>query len=756
LKTIAEVKAKIAEISKQFPADVKVIYPWDTTPFVKASLKQVIETLFEAMVLVFLVMFLFLQNWRATLIPTIAIPVVLLGTLTVMSIAGFSINTLTLFGMVLAIGLLVDDAIVVVENVERLIQEEGLSPKEAARKSMDEISGALIAIGVVLAAVFLPMAFFAGSTGVIYRQFSITIVSAVALSVLVALILTPALAATILPPGDPLKHEGNGPFNRFFRWFNDRFDRARRVHENGVRKTIGGVKRSATVYLAIFAVMGLLFWRLPTGFLPDEDTGAVFTLAALPSGATLPRTDTALDYARDYFEKNEGKNIEGVFTVGGFSFAGQGQNAGIAFLPLKPWDERSGKGSTSKSIADRATGALSQYRDALIISFIPPAALELGNATGFDLQLVDTGNVGHAKLTEARNMLLGMAMQDKRIVGVRPVSLEDAPQLNVDVDQDKARALGLDIGQINQTIASAWGGSYVNDFIDRGRVKRVYIQADEPYRQAPEAVADLYVRGADGKSMAPFTAFSTLKWANAPVQLSRYNGLPSLELQGSPAPGTSTGTAMKAMEEMAAKLPPGVGLQWTGLSYEENQSSGSAPMLYGLSLLIVFLCLAALYESWTIPLAVVLVVPLGIVGALLGAKFTGLDNNVFLQVGLVTTMGLACKNAILIVEFAEDRMKVGHGCADSAIEAAKLRLRPIIMTSVAFVFGVLPLAIATGPGAGSQNAIGRAVVGGTLTATFLAIFFVPLFFVSVKRCFHLDKPASRAGPRPDAPPVPAE
>jgi HAE1 family hydrophobic/amphiphilic exporter-1/multidrug efflux pump len=756
LKTIAEVKAKIAEISKQFPADVKVIYPWDTTPFVKASLKQVIETLFEAMVLVFLVMFLFLQNWRATLIPTIAIPVVLLGTLTVMSIAGFSINTLTLFGMVLAIGLLVDDAIVVVENVERLIQEEGLSPKEAARKSMDEISGALIAIGVVLAAVFLPMAFFAGSTGVIYRQFSITIVSAVALSVLVALILTPALAATILPPGDPLKHEGNGPFDRFFRWFNDRFDRARRVHEDGVRKTIRGVKRSATVYLAIFAVMGLLFWRLPTGFLPDEDTGAVFTLAALPSGATLPRTDTALDYARDYFEKNEGKNIEGVFTVGGFSFAGQGQNAGIAFLPLKPWDERSGKGSTSKSIADRATGALSQYRDALIISFIPPAALELGNATGFDLQLVDTDNIGHDKLTEARNMLLGMAMQDKRIVGVRPVSLEDAPQLNVDVDQDKARALGLDIGQINQTIASAWGGSYVNDFIDRGRVKRVYIQADEPYRQAPEAVSDLYVRGADGKSMAPFTAFSTLKWANAPVQLSRYNGLPSLELQGSPAPGTSTGTAMKAMEEMAAKLPPGVGLQWTGLSYEENQSSGSAPMLYGLSLLIVFLCLAALYESWTIPLAVVLVVPLGIVGALLGAKFTGLDNNVFLQVGLVTTMGLACKNAILIVEFAEDRMKAGHGCADSAIEAAKLRLRPIIMTSVAFVFGVLPLAIATGPGAGSQNAIGRAVVGGTLTATFLAIFFVPLFFVSVKRCFHLDKPASPVEPRPDAPPVPAE
>ena len=752
LKTTAEVKAKIAEIAKEFPPDVKVIYPWDTTPFVKVSLKQVVETLFEAMFLVFLVMFLFLQNWRATLIPTIAIPVVLLGTLAVMNIAGFSINTLTLFGMVLAIGLLVDDAIVVVENVERLIQEEGCSPKEAAKKSMDEISGALIAIAIVLAAVFLPMAFFSGSTGVIYRQFSLTIVSAMALSVMVALILTPALAATILPPGNPLKHEGNSLSDRFFRWFNGGFERARLVHERGVRATIGGVKRAAAVYIVIFAVMGLLFWRLPTGFLPDEDTGAVFTLVAEPSGATLPRTDAALDYARDYFDKNESKNIEGVFTVGGFSFAGQGQNAGIAFLPLKPWDERKGRQNTSKSIADRATAALSQFRDALIISFIPPAALELGNATGFDLQLVDTGNVGHEKLVAARNQLLGMAMQDKRIVGIRPVSLEDAPQLNVDIDQDKARALGLDIGQINQTISSAWGGSYINDFIDRGRVKRVYVQADEPYRLNPEDVSNLYVRGADGKSMAPFTAFANLKWANAPVQLSRYNGLPSLELQGSPAPGTSTGTAMKALEEMAAKLPPGVSIQWTGLSYEEKQSSGQAPALYGLSILIVFLCLAALYESWTIPLAVILVVPLGIVGALLGAKLTGLDNNIYLQVGLITTMGLASKNAILIVEFAEDRMKLGHSCIDSAIEAAKLRLRPIIMTSLAFGFGVLPLAIATGPGAGSQNAIGRAVVGGTLTATFLAIFFVPLFFVFVKRCFHLDKPA----PCGDAKPVPAE
>jgi HAE1 family hydrophobic/amphiphilic exporter-1/multidrug efflux pump len=752
LKTTAEVKAKIAEIAKTFPSDVKVIYPWDTTPFVKASLKQVVETLFEAMILVFLVMFLFLQNWRATLIPTIAIPVVLLGTLTVMAIAGFSINTLTLFGMVLAIGLLVDDAIVVVENVERLIETEGLSPVDAARKSMDEISGALIAIATVLAAVFLPMAFFGGSTGVIYRQFSVTIVSAMALSVLVALILTPALAATILKPGDPLKHEGNGPFARFFRWFNDRFDRARVIHEGGVRKIIRSKRPSALAYAAIVAVMALLFWRLPTGFLPDEDTGAVFTLVAEPSGATLPRTDRALDHAREYFETKEGKNIEGVFTVGGFSFAGQGQNAGIAFLPLKPWEDRSGKQNTSKAIADRATGALSDYRDALIISFIPPAALELGNATGFDLQLVDTGNIGHDRLTEGRNQLLGMAMQDKRITGIRPVSLEDAPQLTVDVDQDKARALGLDIGQINQTISSAWGGSYINDFIDRGRVKRVYVQADEPYRQQPEDIQDLYVRGSDGKSMAPFTSFSTLKWANAPVQLSRYNGLPSLELQGSPAPGVSSGTAMKAMEEMQAKLPPGTALQWTGLSYEEQQSSGQAPMLYGLSLLIVFLCLAALYESWSIPVAVLLVVPLGIVGAVLMAKLTGLENNIYLQVGLITTMGLGAKNAILIVEFAEDRIRAGADAVEAAVEAAKLRLRPMLMTSFALAFGVLPLAIASGPGAGSQNAIGRAVVGGALSATFLAIFFVPLFFVFVKGWLRRDKPA----PSPGAQPVPAE
>jgi HAE1 family hydrophobic/amphiphilic exporter-1/multidrug efflux pump len=504
----------------------------------------------------------------------------------------------------------------------------------------------------------------------------------------------------------------------------------------------------------ILAVMGFIFWRLPTGFLPDEDTGAVFTLAALPSGATLPRTDKALETAQAHFFAKEKDNIDGVFTVGGFSFSGQGQNAGIAFVQLKPFEERKGKQNSSKSIADRAIGALAGYRDALIISVIPPAALELGNATGFDLQLVDAAGIGHDKLVEARNMMLGMASQDKRMVGVRPNNLEDAPQLTVDVDQDKARALGLDIGQINQTLSSAWGGSYVNDFIDRGRVKRVYIQADEPYRQRPEDFENLYVRSADGQSMAPFSAFATLKWANAPVQLSRYNGQPSLNIQGAPAPGVSSGTAMKAMEEIQAKLPPGTRLEWTGLSYEEKLSGGQAPALYGLSLLIVFLCLAALYESWTIPLAVILVVPLGVVGALLGAQLTGLDNNVYLQVGLITTMGLAAKNAILIIEFAEERMRTGASCVESAVEAAKLRLRPILMTSLAFIFGVMPLAIASGAGAGSQNAIGRAVVGGTLTATFLAIFFVPLFFVFVKWCFGLDK--AKEAPAADLSPVPAE
>jgi HAE1 family hydrophobic/amphiphilic exporter-1/multidrug efflux pump len=734
LATVDAVKAEVERIAKTFPQDVKVVYPYDSTPFVRLSVKQVIETLIEAVVLVFLVMFLFLQNWRATIIPTIAVPVVLLGTFAVMALAGFSINTLTLFGMVLAIGLLVDDAIVVVENVERLIQDEHLSPKEAARKSMDEISGALVGIGLVLSAVFLPMAFFGGSTGVIYRQFSITIVSAMVLSVMVALILTPALCAAILKPHDPDKAEGKGPLARFFRWFNDKFERGQVKYEKGVKSTARHWGRSLIVYAVIVLGMCLLFFRLPGGFLPDEDQGTLIALVQGPSGATTARTDKGLDLVRNHFLNNEKANVDAVFTINGFSFAGQGQNAGLAFVKLKPWEERSGADNRAPAIVGRAMGAFSQYTDGMIFALAPPAVQELGNATGFDAQLVDTGGIGHDKLLAARNMMLGMAAQDKRLAQVRPVSLDDAPQLKVDIDQDKARALGLDLSAINSTIATAWGGSYVNDFIDRGRVKRVYIQADAPFRLAPEDIADFYVRGANGQ-MAPYPAFSTLSWAQAPVQLTRYNGQSAMQIQGSPGQGLSSGDAMKALEEIHAKLPPGTTLEWTGLSYEERLSGGQAPALYGLSMIIVFLCLAALYESWTVPISVLLVVPLGILGAVLAAVLTGLNNDIYLQVGLITTIGVSAKNAILIVEFAEERIAEGMAPFEAAVAAAKLRLRPILMTSLAFIFGVLPLAISTGAGAGGQNAIGRAVVGGMLSATILAIFFVPMFFVVVLRLF---------------------
>jgi HAE1 family hydrophobic/amphiphilic exporter-1/multidrug efflux pump len=735
LNTVDAVKQRTAEIAKTFPPDVKVVYPYDTTPFVRLSIKQVVETLIEAVVLVFLVMFLFLQNFRATLIPTIAVPVVLLGTFAVLAIAGYSINTLTLFGMVLAIGLLVDDAIVVVENVERLIQEEHLSPKEAARRSMDEITSALVGIALVLSAVFLPMAFFGGSTGVIYRQFSITIVTAMILSVGVALILTPALCATILKPHDPKRLEkGTGPVSRFFHWFNETFDKGRHKYEKGVRGTATHWKRSLLLYALIVGIMSLLFVRMPTGFLPEEDQGYLIALVQGPPGATMARTDKGLDLVRDHFLKQEGASVAGVFTISGFSFAGQGQNAGMAFINLKPWEERSGAENRAGALAGRAMGTFSQFHDAMIFAVVPPAVSELGNATGFDLWLTDTVGMGHEKLTGIRNAMLGMSMQDKQVAQVRPMSLDDAPQLKVNVDQDKARALGLDLGEVNSTIAAAWGGSYVNDFIDRGRVKRVYIQADAPYRMSPESIGDFFVRSSTG-AMAPFDAFSTQSWANAPVQLTRYNGQPALELQGGAAPGVSSGAAMEAMEAIHGKLPPGTDLDWTGLSYEERLSGSQAPALYALSLLIVFLCLAALYESWSVPISVMLVVPLGVIGALLAATLTGLSNDIYLQVGLITTIGVSAKNAILIVEFAEEKMREGMNAFDAAVEAAKLRLRPILMTSFAFIFGVFPLAITTGAGAGGQNAIGRAVVGGMLSATILAIFFVPMFFVVVLRLF---------------------
>jgi len=751
LDTVDQVKAEIERIAQGFPSDVKVVYPYDSTPFVRLSVEQVVHTLIEAVILVFLVMFLFLQNWRATIIPTIAVPVVLLGAFGVMSALGYSINTLTLFGMVLAIGLLVDDAIVVVENVERLIQTEHLSPKDAARKSMDEISGALIGIGMVLSAVFLPMAFFGGSTGVIYRQFSVTIVASMVLSVLVALILTPALCATILKPHDPKAAEGNGIFARFFRWFNRTFDRGTQKYERGVVRTARSWRRSGVIYLLIVGLMALIFIRLPGGFLPDEDQGTMIALVQAPPGATLPRTQRALDQVRDHFLKEESANVASVFTISGFSFSGQGQNAGLAFIRLKDWEERPGVENKAQTIAARSMGTFAQYRDAAIYAVVPPAVQELGNATGFDLWLVDSGDIGHDGLLAARNQLLGMAAGDSRVAQVRPISLDDAPQLSVNIDQDKAGALGLDISSINSTIATAWGGAYVNDFLDRGRTKRVYIQADQQYRSSPDAIGSFYVRSSSGE-MAPFTAFSDLSWKQAPVILSRYQGQPAMQLQGAPGQGLSTGEAMDAITEMQAKLPPGTSLEWTGLSYEERLSGGQAPALYALSLLIVFLCLAALYESWSVPIAVMLVVPLGVLGAVLAAWLTGLGNDIYLQVGLITTIGVAAKNAILIVEFAEERVRDGMNAFDAAIEAARLRLRPILMTSLAFIFGVMPLALSTGAGAGGQNAIGRAVAGGMLSATVLAIFFVPMFFVVVARLFkhgQTDQPSANGDVEPD-------
>jgi len=734
LSTVLAVKARALEIGKQFPSDIKVIFPYDTSPFVQLSIRQVIQTLLMAIFLVFLVMFLFLQNFRATLIPTIAVPVVLLGTFAVLALAGFSINTLTLFGMVLAIGLLVDDAIVVVENVERLVQTEHLSPREAAHKSMDEITGALLGIALVLSAVFLPMAFLGGSTGVIYRQFSITIVSAMVLSVIVALILTPALCATILKPHDPNTIVGHGPLARFFGWFNKKFDAGLATYERGVRGAARNWKRSTAVYALIIVGTGLMFWRLPAGFLPEEDQGVLFSLVQGPAGATSARTEKALDLVRNHFLKDEKANVMGVFTINGFSFAGVGENAGVAFIDLKDWEDRSGSTNKTPAIAARAMKVFSQFRDARIFAIVPPAVQELGTASGFDLELVDDTGIGHQNLLGARNMMLSMAAQNETLSGVRPNALDDAPQLRIDIDHDKARALGLDLADVNDTISTAWGGSYINDFIDRGRVKRVYVQADAPYRLSPEDIGNFYVRGSTG-AMAPFTGFATLSWSQEPVQLTRYNGLPSMEILGQSSPGHSSGTAMEAMTAIHDQLPPGTSLEWTGISYEERLTGGQAPTLYAMSLLIVFLCLAALYGSWSVPISVMLVVPLGVVGALLAATLTGENNDIYLQVGLITTIGVSAKNAILIVKFAEDCMAARMSSFHAAVEAAKLRLRPILMTSFAFIIGVFPLAISTGAGAGGQNAIGRAVVGGMLSGTILAIFFVPMFFVVVLRLF---------------------
>ncbi|MGU9991449.1 efflux RND transporter permease subunit [Bordetella avium] len=738
LDTAQAVRDTINSLKPYFPPGMEVVYPYDTTPFVSLSIEGVIHTLIEAIVLVFLVMYLFLQNFRATLIPTLAVPVVLLGTFAVLAAFGYSINTLTMFGMVLAIGLLVDDAIVVVENVERVMAEEGLSPKAATRKSMGQITGALIGIAMVLSAVFIPMAFFGGSTGVIYRQFSITIVSSMVLSVVVAVVFTPALCATMLKP-IPKGHHGTK--KGFFGWFNRMFERSTEGYANTVSRTMTRSKRLLLIYLALILATGWLFTRIPTAFLPGEDQGILFAQIQTPAGATAERTKVVINEAVDYLLDKEKDSVASVFAVSGFSFGGRGQNAAVLFIKLKDWKERQSADRRAAALAQRANGYFfGNIHDAQAFVFAPPAVMELGNASGFDFMLQDRAGIGHEKLLAARNQLLGEAMKSPLLARVRPNGIEDAPQYQLDIDREKARALGVSIADINSTLAIAWGSSYINDFIDRGRVKKVFVQGEADSRMLPEDLDKWYVRNKAG-NMVPFSAFAKADWTYGPQKLNRYNGVPAFNIQGEAAAGRSSGEAMREMERLAAKLPPGVGFEWTGLSFEERRSGAQAPALYAISLIVVFLCLAALYESWSIPTAVMLVVPLGVLGALLATLMRGLSNDVYFQVGLLTTVGLAVKNAILIVEFAKDYYEQGASLVEAAVHAARQRLRPILMTSLAFVLGVVPLAISNGAGSGSQHAIGTGVIGGMLSGTFLAIFFVPLFFVLVLRLFKVRRRA---------------
>ncbi|RMU43606.1 Multidrug/solvent transporter, partial [Pseudomonas savastanoi pv. glycinea] len=735
LDTAKAIRATVSSLEPFFPPGMKVVYPYDTTPVVSESINGVVHTLIEAIVLVFLVMYLFLQNFRATVITTMTVPVVLLGTFGILAAFGFTINTLTMFGMVLAIGLLVDDAIVVVENVERVMEEEKLSPRDATIKSMTQIQGALVGIALVLSAVLLPMAFFGGSTGVIYKQFSITIVSAMALSVVVALIFTPALCATMLKPIDHEKH--GQPKRGFFGWFNRTFDRSVLSYERGVGNMLKHKWPAYLGYILICAGMVWMFMRIPAAFLPEEDQGVIFAQIQTPAGSSTERTQEVIDNMREYLLTKESGAVKSVFSVNGFNFAGRGQSSAIAFVMLKPWEERDSNNSVFE-LAKRAQGYFFSLRDAMVFAVVPPSVLELGNATGFDVYLQDQGGVGHDKLMEARNQFLGMAAQSKILAGVRPNGLNDEPQYQLIIDDERASALGITLSDINNTLSTALGGSYVNDFIDRGRVKKVYIQGDAGARMTPEDLKKWYVRNSSGE-MVPFSAFASGKWTYGSPKLSRYNGVAAEEVLGTPAPGYSSGEAMAEVEALAKKLPQGIGISWTGLSYEERLSGSQAPALYALSLLVVFLCLAALYESWSIPIAVILVVPLGVIGALMATSLRGLSNDVFFQVGLLVTVGLAAKNAILIVEFAKELHEQGKSLVDSAIEACRMRLRPIIMTSMAFILGVVPLAISTGAGSGSQHSIGTGVIGGMITAVILAIFWVPLFFVSVSGLFKSKK-----------------
>lgn len=734
LETADLVKAKVEELKEFLPEGINVVYPYDTTPFVKLSIESVVHTLIEAVVLVFFVMLLFLQNLRATLIPTIAVPVVLLGTFAILAAFGYSINTLTMFAMVLAIGLLVDDAIVVVENVERIMSEEGLSPKEATRKSMDQITGALIGIAVVLSTVFIPMAFFSGSAGAIYRQFSITIVSAMILSVAVALILSPSLCATIL------KHEEGSKRRKeagFFGAFNRNFNKARDFYQRSTSYIAHRLFRFFVIYLGLIGILVVGFANIPTSFLPDEDQGNMLMMVSAPAGATAERTLESVKQVEDYF-LNETDVVDHLFTVVGFSFAGSAQNAAFGFVGLKDWSQRTEDDEDVFSISASAMGAFSQIKDAMAFAFFPPPIRELGNASGFDFQLVDRAGLGHEALIQARNQLLGAAAQNPVLVGVRPNGLDDVPQYKIKIDSEKASAMGVSINDINKTLQIAWGSNYVNDFVDRGRIKRVYLQADAPYRMMPEDVFDWYVRNKAGE-MVPFSAFATTEWTYGSPKLERFNGSSSVNVQGGPAEGVSTGVAMNEIQDIVDTLPNGIGLEWSGISYEERKAGSQAPALYGLSVLIVFLCLAALYESWAVPLAVMLVVPLGVLGAVIASLIFGMANDVYFQVALLTTVGLASKNAILIVEFAKDMKEKGHSLLESVATAARQRFRPILMTSMAFILGVTPLALASGAGAATQNAIGIAVMGGMIAATFLAIFFIPLFYIAVEELFHREK-----------------
>jgi hydrophobe/amphiphile efflux-1 (HAE1) family protein len=730
LTTANAVKKRAAELASSFPPGVKLGFPVDTTTFIKLSIQQVVVTLIEAVFLVVAVMFLFLQNWRVTLIPAVAVPVVLLGTFGVLAAFGYSINTLTLFAMVLAIGLLVDDAIVVVENVERVMSEEGLSPKAATIKSMSEITSALVGIAVVLSAVFLPMAFFGGSTGAIYRQFSVTIVAAMVLSVLVALILTPALCASLLKPTKPKIGRQRG----FFGWFNRSFA----ATVNGYHRRLTGFMRrprwAMGGYAILVAAMVALFVFLPTGFLPDEDQGFMITSFSLPPGALEPRTVAVGEQIEQYFLTKEKDNVDSLFLVTGQSFGGNGQNQGQAFIHLTDWSKRPGAANRAKAIAQRANAAFSKIRDAQAFVLVPPAVQSLGNSSGFDIELEDRAGLGHAALTAARDQLVALAAKDPLLAQVHPNGLDDTPQLHIDIDTPRAGALGVQQSDVNDTLSAAWGSSFINNFIDRGRVKQVYMQADAPYRAAPEDIGRWFVRG-QGGVMTPFSAFANWRWTTGPAQLERYNGIASMEIQGDPAPGKSTGVASNEIARLVAKLPTGIGFDWTGLSLQEREAGAQAPMLYALSILVIFLSLAALYESWSIPVAVMLVIPLGVLGALAAAFFRGFHNDIYFQVGMLTTIGLSAKNAILIVQFADEAEKRGAAPVEAALEAARLRLRPILMTSLAFIAGVFPLAISTGAGAGSQNDIGTGVIGGMLSATVLAIFFVPLFFILVRGLF---------------------